>query len=124
MSDEVKKDAKTKEVAPQWLRTLKSTYVYPATEAFLKRNDLYPCDIKGVLLSSGTTEPLKSETTEASNPKTNENDTEAAAENSRQIALLERAKELGIKNAHTMKEETLVAKIAEAETAANVGASE
>lgn len=112
-----------REVKVEWLRTLKSTYVYPATEAFLKRNDLYPCDIKGVLLSSGTSEPLKPEAPITPASKTNENDTEEAAANARQIALLERAKELGIKNPHTMKEETLVAKIAEAEAAANPNAS-
>jgi hypothetical protein len=100
----------------KWVRTLKSKYVFSASKRLLKRNDMFPCDIEGRLLSSGTVEPPVAKEEPA---KVDENDDAAnAAENARREDLIEKARELGIKNAHKMKEETLLDRIAEAEALA------
>lgn len=111
MSEEVNKPGEVK-----WLRTLDNKYVYPATKAFLARNDLFACDINGVFISSGTVLPPVVVPEE---PKVDLNDDKLAEDaNGTRVQLLERANALGIKNAHTMKNETILAKISELEAAA------
>lgn len=97
----------------EWVRKLDSTYVYPATAMFLKRNDLFACDIKGRLLSGGEEdlpEPIVQKP--AVSPH---DDTESEDENSKLVKLREQAVKLGIKKTHLMKESTLIARITEKE---------
>lgn len=108
-----------KQEGVKWLRKLDSTHVYPATERFLKRNDLFQCDIEGNLVSTGTKEaPVVAPDKPA--PIDLTDDSANAEENAKRIALIECAKKLGIRNAHACGEETLMKKIKDAENALEV----
>jgi len=104
------------EVKVEFVRTLDRAVAYPASATLVKRNDMYPCDAHAVLLSSGTTKPPVAAAPVASAPD-EKDESKNAAITKRLIDLKARAKELKIKNAHNMKEETLMDKIAIAEAA-------
>ena len=96
----------------EWCRSLDKTNIYGASEALLSRNDMYPCDSKGNFLASGAQElskpvpaPVKPTTDDSAN----------AEDNTRVAQLIQRAKDLGVKNPHNCKEETLLKRIAEKE---------
>ena len=106
----------SKEAEVKYVRTLDRAIAYPASPRLVKRNDMYPCDEHAVLLSTGTTEPpVAAEPATPAPDKTDESENAAIVE--RLIGLKARAKELGIKGAHNMKEETLMDRIATAEAA-------
>jgi hypothetical protein len=91
--------------------------VWPMVPSFEGRNDLYPCDIEGNFLSTGTATPIEAVVVE---PVVDEKveTAEATDENRTKVALMGRAKELGVPYAHLMNEETLLQKIAEKEAEA------
>ena len=109
-------------IKARWLRTANSRYVYPATEELIKRNDMYPCDISGNFMATGTPDMPVVEAEPARVDAQDE--TEGAKENSTRAGLLELAKSLGIKSPHLYKDETLLQKINEAEEAAASGGKE
>jgi hypothetical protein len=106
----------------KYLRLLDDKYVYHANEILMKRvgQDLYPCDKDGNFLVSGETEmPVAAiEPVKEKKPKEN------AAVNQERVKLLDRAKALGIRSAHTMKNETILAKISAMEKVEPAGGAD
>jgi len=100
----------------EWLRKLDKKHVIGASETLLKRNDLFPCDINGNFTTTGTQQAAVA-AVEKELANENVESPEEAAANQRKVALMSRAKDLGIVNPHAMKEETLLDKIAIAEAA-------
>lgn len=96
----------------KYLRKLDDPFVYVATPFLIKRGDMYPCDKDGNFVSSGMKEMAEAEPEPPAKEVVPKEDTEA---NEKRIKLLDRAKDLGIGWAHTMKEETLLMRIGEAE---------
>ena len=96
----------------KFLRKRDDKFVYHATQKLLDRGDMFPCNEDGEFLTTNTVE-LKA----PPQPETPKSDTSDGEDNSLVLAMIERAKELGIKNPHNMKEETLATRIAEAEAA-------
>jgi len=107
----------------KYLRTREEKFVWKATPILLERTDLYPCNKDGSFLTTNEfvlPEPVPGPRGPADDkPKEAERTEVDDRKDSMINALLARAKELGIKNAHAMKEETLVARIAKAEEKLN-----
>jgi hypothetical protein len=103
---------KTPAPVARYVRKLSRNIVYPATEKLLARNDLYPCNKKGELLSSGGQELAQAPEPAPVAPNPDALEEEEVA---RMLELVEYARELGVTGPGRMKKETLLAKIAECE---------
>lgn len=99
----------SEEFVVRFLRKRDNKRVFPVCNQFLERNDMYPCDEAGNFVSPDSDELVAAETAEVVKTMVDEKD------NSVIVALIERAKELGIKSAHRMKESTLIKRINDAE---------
>ena len=117
------KEKKGPEKKTKFLRRRDDNFVYHSTVELLKRGDMFACDAEGNFVTTGHAEVEtgfegKSDAEIAAEVKAKANQTKA---DDLLIAMQTRAKELNIKSAHRMKEETLVVRIAEAEAGLKSG---
>ena len=97
----------------EYLRKRDNKFVYHATKILIARGDLFPCDANGNFMTTGRqTLNVEHAADKAPDPRPDTSDDE---DNTLILAMIARAKQLGIKNPHTMKEDTLARKIAEVE---------